>query len=69
MESHKYFKPNSVTWWVGIAQIAAGLALAVFGNVDTLSTLHDILNDVVGGMTPYQLIFTGTGLIGLRAAL
>ena len=67
--SHKYFKPNSVTWWVGIAQIAAGLALSVFGNVDALSTLHAILNDVVGGMTPYQLIFAGAGLIGMRGAL
>ena len=69
MEPHKYFKPNSVTWWVGIAQIAAGLALSVFGNVDALSTLHAILNDVVGGMTPYQLIFAGGGRIGMRGAL
>ena len=69
MESHKYFKPASVTWWVGIAQIAAGLALSVFGNVDALFTLHAILNDMVGGMTPYQLIFAGGGLIGLRGAL
>jgi len=69
MESHKYFKPNSVTWWVGIAQIAAGLALAVFGNVDTLFTLHAVLNDMVGGGSPYAFIMAGMDLIGLRSAV
>jgi len=66
---YKYYKPSSVTWWVGIAQVAAGLALAVSGNVDAYNTLHAVLNDLVGGMTPYQLIFAGAGLIGLRGAL
>ena len=69
MDLSKYYKPDSVTWWVGVAQIAAGLALSVSGNVDAYNTLYAVLNDVVGGMTPYQLIFAGTGLIGIRAAL
>ena len=69
MDYSKYFKPKSVTWWVGIAQVAAGVALAVFGNVDALTTAYAILNDLVGSMTPYQLIFMGMGLIGLRGAL
>jgi len=65
----KYFKPNSLTWWVGAAQVALGGALAVSANVDPLLTLNAVLVDMTGGLSSYQYIMTGFGLIGLRSAL
>lgn len=60
---------HSRTWWIGIAQIVAGTALAVTGNVDAYSTLHAVLMDVTGHIGAWGLISMGMGLIGLRSAV
>ena len=65
----KYFKPNSLTWWIGALQVTLGAALAVSANVDQLLTLNGVLVDMTGGLSSYQYIMTGFGLIGLRGAL
>ncbi len=66
---NKWIMAHSRTWWIGIAQIALGGALAVTGNVDALNTLHAVLNDTVGGGSPYAFIMAGMALIGLRSAV
>lgn len=66
----RYFKPNSITWWAGVLSISTGLiamfqpSSAVVGEVAHLMAL------LTGGSdsAPAVLIFSGLGLIGLRAA-
>jgi len=65
----KYYKPNSLTWWTGVLQIAVGMALAVSANVGALEPLRGALTDLTGGVTPYQYMMMGLGLVGLRGAL
>lgn len=69
MDYSKWIMAHSRTWWIGVLQIALGMALAVFANVDTLTTLHGILNDMTGGIGPYGLITAGFALITIRSAL
>lgn len=66
---NKWIMTHSRTWWIGIAQIALGMALAVTGNVDALNTLHAVLSDMVGGGSPYAFIMAGMALIGLRSGM
>lgn len=65
----KYYKPHSMTWWTGVAQVAVGAALAVSANVIALSAFNGVLVDLTGGVTPYQYMMMGLGLIGLRGAM
>ena len=46
----KYYKPNSLTWWTGVLQIAVGMALAVSANVGALEPLRGALTDLTGGV-------------------
>lgn len=69
MVSSKYYKPNSMTWWVAVTQVMLGLILAISANVPTLAVLHGIFSDLTGGLPAYGLIMSGLGGIGLRGAI
>lgn len=69
VDVEKYFKPNSLTWWTGVAQVAVGVALAVSANVAPLQVANGVLVDLTGGMSAYQYMMMGFGLIGLRGAM
>lgn len=68
---HKYYKPRSVTWWVGIASMVAGglhaLPLEYF-DWSVLKAFDLWLDDAFGFQTSFYVMF-GAGLIGLRGAL
>lgn len=66
---NKWIMTHSRTWWIGIAQIALGVALSVTGNVDALNTLNGVLNDMTGGGSAYAFIMAGMALIGLRSGM
>lgn len=66
---NKWVMTHSRTWWIGIAQIALGAALAVTGNIDALNTLNGVLSDMVGGGSAYAFIMAGMALIGLRSGM
>ena len=65
----KYFKPASLTWWTGVAQVGVGVALAVSANVEPLQAANGVLSDLTGGVSAYQYMMMGLGLIGLRGAM
>ncbi len=67
----KYIKPKSVTWWAGALSIVTGGAQIVFPESNALGQIGSLFALVTGGTesaSPALLIFTGMGLIGLRAA-
>jgi hypothetical protein len=66
----KYLKPKSMTWWAGLLSILTGL-IAIFQPANTVvGEFAHLMALLTGGSdsAPAVLIFTGMGLIGLRAA-
>ena len=63
----KYFKPNSLTWWVSIAPLAAGVFMAC-EPLHGLSGAVDSLRNATG-LTAPVLINMGLAGVGLRGAL
>lgn len=70
---NKYFKPNSLTWWAGALSVLTGLALIFYPNHYATNQFGAVLITLTGGSgsdpNPAMLIYTGLGLIGIRAKL
>jgi len=49
----KYFRPNSITWWSGLAMLAYGITLVVQGDAE-----NGVKN-----------IVEGLAIVGIRAAI
>lgn len=66
----KYFKPKSMTWWSGIGAIATGVYSMFQPSNTVVGELAHLMALLTGGAdaAPAVLIFSGLGLIGLRAA-
>lgn len=68
---NSYFRPASLTWWSGVSLIGTGGALMAMPDSYLLTELGRLLTLFAGGAdaSPAMLIFTGTGLVGIRAKL
>jgi len=66
-----YIKPKSLTWWSGVALVSTGGAMMVVPDSYFLSEFGRLLSLFAGGAdaSPAMLIFTGFGLIGIRAKM
>lgn len=68
-----YFKPTSLTWWAGIASVLTGVALIFYPASYATNQFGAVLIALTGGYgsdpNPSVLIYTGLGLIGIRAKL
>jgi len=61
----RYFKPFSMTWWVGAIPAAVGAFIA--GEpVHGFAAWADAFTTMTGGTDPGTLIMAGLGAIGLR---
>ena len=65
---HKYFKPNSLTWWSAVTPLAAGVFMA-FTPVHDMVDLTASVKSMFGGASPAVLINAGLVGIGLRGAV
>ena len=63
---NKYVKFRSVTWWVGFTALAAGVTMATPEVSPQMAPVANFIQAVTGISTPYALIASGLGLIGLR---
>ena len=63
----KYFKPNSLTWWVSVAPLFAGVFMAA-EPIHGLSGAVDTLRNATG-LTALALINAGLAGIGIRGAI
>ena len=68
MMAGKYFKPRSVTWWTGAANLSAGIFLAS-EPVHGFEQWAEAVRLAFGGASASVLITAGLGLIGLRGAV
>lgn len=64
----KYYKPQSATWWIGLAMLACGVLLFI-DSMWSLGFIGDILRGAFGATTPFMLIVYGGGTITMRGAL
>lgn len=64
----KYIKPNSMTWWMSVLPIAAGIIVAT-ADLHGQLALVAVVDSLTGGAEPAILINAGLAGIGLRAAL
>ena len=64
---NKYFKPKSLTWWVSVLPLLAGVFMAA-EPLHGLSGMTDALRNGTG-LTAPVLINMGLAGIGLRGAL
>jgi hypothetical protein len=62
----KYFKPTSLTFWMGVLPLVQGLILLTtpLHNVTAAAEIVRLMTDA----QPMALINTGLALVGLRAA-
>lgn len=69
----KYWQPNSMTFWTGLASFVAGLAIMLGGGTTPLVAQLAPISTFAAGFFPGQaggdLVVAGLGLIGIRAAI
>lgn len=65
----KYFKPQSLTWWIGFLPIIAGAWIASDIDNAWIDPAADIIQAFCGGVDGSAMIYIGLGAIGLRGAL
>lgn len=65
-----YFRPGSVTWWVGIVLVVSGVLEISGGSVPLLT---DIIRPVLKGLSeasdPVMRVLAGFGVIGANRKL
>ena len=64
----KYLKVKSLTWWVSVAPIIAGLIIAS-EPLHGASSIVQTINSATGDISPAVLINSGLIGIGLRGAI
>ena len=64
----KYLKINSLTWWASATPLTLGLVAAT-EPIHGLAGAGEVVANLTGGMSPYQLINAGLIGVGLRGAL
>lgn len=64
----RYIRPNSLTWWAGLAALLTGAASLLLPEHGELAALSQLVADLAGAgdAAPMTLISLGLGLIGLR---
>jgi lysylphosphatidylglycerol synthetase-like protein (DUF2156 family) len=67
-EWKKYFRPKSVTWWVSVIPLIAGLLLA-FAQAFAWLPIVALITTFAPGATPSVLVYAGLMGIGLRGAI
>lgn len=67
-EWRKYFRPKSVTWWVSILPLLAGILLA-FAQAFAWAPVIALIATFAPGATPSVLVYAGLMGIGLRGAI
>lgn len=67
-EWKKYFRPKSLTWWVSVIPLIAGLILAV-AQAFALAPVVALIATFAPGMSPAMLVGAGLMGIGLRGAI
>lgn len=66
-----YWMPGTATFWVGLASIVIGCAMAAgVGDAERLGVIAQVITALQGGgdSSPAGLIVLGMGLIGIRRA-
>lgn len=67
-EWKKYFRPKSLTWWVSVIPLVAGIVLA-FAQAFAVAPVVAVIATFAPGMTPAMLVAAGLMGIGLRGAI
>lgn len=65
---HRYFKPYSGTWWIGVVVLLSGVLLFVDA-IYPLGFVGTMLRGAYGGVTPFSLLLIGAGTITGRGAM
>ena len=61
----KYFKPFTLTWWVGAVPLIAGLIVGL-EPLHQYGELVQSINNVSGNLEPSIMVTSGLAAIGLR---
>ena len=70
LAERKYYKPKSLTWWVGCVLVLSGVLQSNAWEIPVISdTLRPIMEAMTGAADPKSKIMAGLGFIGLRGAL
>jgi hypothetical protein len=64
----KYVRPQSLTWWSGVAAATTGVAVMAMPGSVAITETGKFIALLAGGAdaSPAALLFLGTGLIGIR---
>ena len=65
----KYWHPDSLTWWTGVATLLAGLILQLAPALPALAPVTGIVAQFFPGHAGGDLIIAGLGLIGIKGAI
>ena len=69
LEEQKYYKPKSLTWWMGVVMIASGVMQINGWSIPVLTEIVRPLLETHSGSDANSKIMMGFGFIGLRGAL